>query len=91
MDWKEWQRYTSKHGSKRYRIPLNFGEYTSIQPIPNSDFPEHYFNFIAYNEVQSKADVSGATLTDYIGCIHRISDPHRTSDATRKPSDTANN
>nr|GEX11953.1 hypothetical protein [Tanacetum cinerariifolium] len=59
-----WQRYTSKHGSKRYRIPLNFGKYTSIQPIPNDDFPEHYFNFIAYNEVQSKADVSGATLTE---------------------------
>ncbi|GKB68902.1 DNA helicase [Tanacetum coccineum] len=52
-----WQRYTSKHGSKRYRIPLNFGKYTSIQPIPNDDFPEHYFNFIAYNEVQSKADI----------------------------------
>ncbi|GKC92895.1 hypothetical protein Tco_1158337, partial [Tanacetum coccineum] len=64
MDWKEWQRYTSKHGSKRYRIPLNFGKYTSIQLIPNDDFHEHYFNFIAYNEVQSKADVNGATLTD---------------------------
>nr|GEZ27675.1 hypothetical protein [Tanacetum cinerariifolium] len=43
----------------------------------------HYINFIAYNEVQSKADVSCATLTDYIGCIHRISDPIVTGDATR--------
>ncbi|GJZ69274.1 DNA helicase [Tanacetum coccineum] len=31
----------------------------------------------------SRADVKGVTLTDYIGCIHRISDPIITNDATR--------
>nr|GEU34846.1 nucleic acid-binding, OB-fold protein [Tanacetum cinerariifolium] len=38
--------------------------YTRIEPIANDSFPEHYFNFAAYNEVQSKADVKDATLTD---------------------------
>nr|GEV62030.1 hypothetical protein [Tanacetum cinerariifolium] len=45
------------------RTTLNFGRYTSIEPIPNDSFPEHYFKFEAYNEVQSKADVKDATLT----------------------------
>ncbi|GJW58098.1 hypothetical protein Tco_0104829 [Tanacetum coccineum] len=39
--------------------------------------------FIAYNEVEQRADVNGAPLTDYIGCIHQISDPIVTGDATR--------
>ncbi|GJR16421.1 DNA helicase, partial [Tanacetum coccineum] len=56
--------------------------YTSIIPISNADFPEHYFNFIAYNEVNQRADINGAPLIDYIGCIYRISDPIRTGDAT---------
>ncbi|GKC21789.1 DNA helicase, partial [Tanacetum coccineum] len=42
---------------------LLFGKYTSIIPISNADFPEHHFNFIAYNEVAKRATVSGAPLT----------------------------
>ncbi|GJU78511.1 hypothetical protein Tco_1275581 [Tanacetum coccineum] len=38
-------------------------EETERKPIPNDSFPEHYFKFAAYNEVQSKADMHGATLT----------------------------
>nr|GEV35232.1 DNA helicase [Tanacetum cinerariifolium] len=68
------------------RTTLNFGRYASIEPIPNDSFPEHYFKFEAYNEVQSEADVKDATLTDYIGCIHQISDPVITGDATRTRS-----
>ncbi|GKB03653.1 DNA helicase [Tanacetum coccineum] len=41
---------------------LIFGRYTSIIPISNTDFPEHYFNFIAYNEVNQRADMNGAPL-----------------------------
>nr|GEV61801.1 ribonuclease H-like domain-containing protein [Tanacetum cinerariifolium] len=41
---------------------LLFGRYTSIIPISNVDFPEHYFNLIAYNEVDARADVNGAPL-----------------------------
>ncbi|GKA39701.1 DNA helicase [Tanacetum coccineum] len=64
-------------------ITLTFGKYTSIIPISNDDFPEHYFNFVAYNEVNQRATQSEAPLTDYIGCIYRISDPLRSGDATR--------
>ncbi|GJS54468.1 DNA helicase [Tanacetum coccineum] len=64
-------------------ITLTFGKYTSIIPISNADFPEHYFNFVAYNEVNQRATQSEAPLTDYIGCIYRVSDPLRSGDATR--------
>ncbi|GJZ06172.1 DNA helicase [Tanacetum coccineum] len=77
---KKWQQTVDN------KTTLNFGRYTSIEPIPNDSFPEHYFKFKAYNEVQSKADVKDATLTDYIGCIHQISDPIITGDATRTRS-----
>ncbi|GJV98097.1 DNA helicase [Tanacetum coccineum] len=46
---------------------LVFGKYTSVIPISNADFPEHHFNFIAYNEVDERTDVSGAPLTEKIG------------------------
>ncbi|GJS19495.1 DNA helicase [Tanacetum coccineum] len=42
--------------------------------------PNNYFKFIAYNEVHDKADNNDAPLT---GCIHRISDPLISGDATR--------
>ncbi|GJU93693.1 retrovirus-related pol polyprotein from transposon TNT 1-94 [Tanacetum coccineum] len=38
-------------------------EETERKPIPNDSFLEHYFKFAAYNEVQCKADMHGATLT----------------------------
>ncbi|GJT88659.1 hypothetical protein Tco_1070376 [Tanacetum coccineum] len=56
-DTKKWRRTLD------YKTTLNFGRYTRIEPIANDSFPEHYFNFVAYNEVQSKADVKDATLT----------------------------
>nr|GEZ28029.1 DNA helicase [Tanacetum cinerariifolium] len=36
-------------------ITLTFGRYTSIVPISNANFLEHYFNFVAYNEVEQRA------------------------------------
>ncbi|GKD94438.1 hypothetical protein Tco_1374275, partial [Tanacetum coccineum] len=44
-------------------------EDTERKPIPNDSFPEHYIKFAAYNEVQSKGDMHGATLTDFINPI----------------------
>ncbi|GJY66481.1 DNA helicase, partial [Tanacetum coccineum] len=41
---------------------LLFGQYTSIIPISNAGFPEHHFNFIAYNEVDDRANITGAPL-----------------------------
>ncbi|GKA89831.1 DNA helicase [Tanacetum coccineum] len=43
---------------------LLFGRYTNITPISNANFPEHYFNFTAYNEVNARADTSGAPLSE---------------------------
>nr|GEV79544.1 nucleic acid-binding, OB-fold protein [Tanacetum cinerariifolium] len=74
---KKWQQTLDN------KTTLNFGKYTRIEPIPNECFPEHYFKFIAYNEVHAKADITDAPLTDYIGCIHHISDPIISGDATR--------
>nr|GEV41507.1 helitron helicase-like domain-containing protein [Tanacetum cinerariifolium] len=44
-------------------ITLTLGRYTSIVPISNANFPKHYFNFVAYNEVDHRATKSGAPLT----------------------------
>nr|GEY54823.1 DNA helicase [Tanacetum cinerariifolium] len=71
---KQWQQTVNN------RTTLNFGKHTAIEPIPNDSFPEHYFEFIAYNEVHDRANANDPRLT---GCIHRISDPIITGDATR--------
>nr|GEX40823.1 hypothetical protein [Tanacetum cinerariifolium] len=44
-------------------ITLTFGRYTSIVPISKGNFPEHYFNFVAYNEVEQRAAKTGVPLT----------------------------
>ncbi|GJV28335.1 DNA helicase [Tanacetum coccineum] len=44
------------------KTTLLFGRYTSIVLISNADFLEHYFNFVAYNEVDQRADMNGAPL-----------------------------
>ncbi|GKB39295.1 DNA helicase [Tanacetum coccineum] len=59
---------------------IETNRYTSIEPILNDYFPEHYFKFITCNEVYDKANATDAPLT---GCIHRISDPIIIGDATR--------
>nr|GEU60755.1 DNA helicase [Tanacetum cinerariifolium] len=46
-------------------ITLIFGRYTSFIPIPNDNFPEHFFNFIAYNEVDAHADINATSATYY--------------------------
>ncbi|GJS37388.1 hypothetical protein Tco_0535770 [Tanacetum coccineum] len=50
-------------------------DYVKRNLKPDTEVPEHYFKFIAYNEVESMADANGAPLTYYVGCIHQISDP----------------
>nr|GEX43145.1 DNA helicase [Tanacetum cinerariifolium] len=42
---------------------LTFGKCISVQEIPNTDFPEHYFNFVAYNELPSKVNIKNPLLT----------------------------
>lgn len=47
-------------------ITLSFGTYTKIDPIPDTDFPYHYFNFAAYNKVGGRVENKDSILTDYI-------------------------
>nr|GEV87136.1 nucleic acid-binding, OB-fold protein [Tanacetum cinerariifolium] len=42
---------------------LTFGKFMSLQEIPNVDFPEHYFNCAAYNELPAKVNVQNPVLT----------------------------
>nr|GEY17715.1 retrotransposon protein, putative, Ty1-copia subclass [Tanacetum cinerariifolium] len=49
------------------------GRYLQIHNIPNDNFPHHYFDFAAYNELAGRANVRDAVLTDYIGRIRAIS------------------
>nr|GEX68855.1 hypothetical protein [Tanacetum cinerariifolium] len=59
---------------------LIFGKFIDMQQIPNSDFPKHYFNFAAYNELAARADVRNAILTDYISRIQAVSEIHTSVD-----------
>ncbi|GKD39198.1 DNA helicase [Tanacetum coccineum] len=44
---------------------LTFGKFISLQEIPNADFPKHYINFAAYNELPTKVNVKNKVLTDF--------------------------
>ncbi|GKC54693.1 hypothetical protein Tco_1077438 [Tanacetum coccineum] len=59
-----------------------FGRFTNLQEISNVGFPEHYFNFAAYNELQETTNVKNAILTDYIGRIQAVSMINRSGVAT---------
>ncbi|PWA88207.1 helitron helicase-like domain-containing protein [Artemisia annua] len=63
-------------------ITLLFGRYTQVTPIEDQGFPEHYFNFIAYNEIGQRADTRDYTLTDYIGIIRDIGQIREFGDPT---------
>ncbi|GJY35109.1 hypothetical protein Tco_0420487 [Tanacetum coccineum] len=58
---------------------LRFGKYTKFESIPSNSFPKHYFNFVSYNQLDSKiywpsttTMQKRSTLTDYIGCLTRV-------------------
>ncbi|GJT16438.1 DNA helicase [Tanacetum coccineum] len=46
------------------QITLIFGRFLQVEEIPNSDFPEHYFNFAAYNELPDRLSARNPILTD---------------------------
>ncbi|GKC73958.1 nucleic acid-binding, OB-fold protein, partial [Tanacetum coccineum] len=54
-------------------VSLTFGKFITLQQIPNADFPKHYFNFAAYNELPAKVNAKNPVLTDYIGYIQAVS------------------
>nr|GEU54576.1 hypothetical protein [Tanacetum cinerariifolium] len=44
-------------------ITLSFGRYLQAEEIATTDFPEHYFNFAAYNELSDRLAAKNPTLT----------------------------
>ncbi|PWA89286.1 helitron helicase-like domain-containing protein [Artemisia annua] len=51
---------------------LSFGKHTHIKPLTDTDFPYHYFNFAAYNELGARLEKKSQILTDYIGYVHNV-------------------
>ncbi|PWA39343.1 1-phosphatidylinositol-3-phosphate 5-kinase FAB1C [Artemisia annua] len=70
---ERWQQTLSN------KIMLLFGKYTQITA---NGFPEHYFEFVAYNELGKIADDKDSGLTDYIGYVRTIYEKRTTGDAT---------
>ncbi|PWA64422.1 nucleic acid-binding, OB-fold protein [Artemisia annua] len=62
---------------------LLFGRYTSVVPIQDTGFPNHYFNFAAYNELATRIEARDSILTDYIGIIRNMTRTREFGDATR--------
>ncbi|PWA64275.1 Replication protein A 70 kDa DNA-binding subunit B [Artemisia annua] len=42
---------------------LSFGKYTQIQQLSDTDFPYHYFNFAAFNELNARLEKKNPILT----------------------------
>ncbi|GJS85388.1 DNA helicase [Tanacetum coccineum] len=71
------------HQTLENPISLKFGKITTFKVLTGKEFefPEHNFEFIAYNQLASRVpyqDENSKTiypiLTDYLGCIHSIGD-----------------
>ncbi|PWA80437.1 hypothetical protein CTI12_AA196040 [Artemisia annua] len=45
---------------------LCFGKYTQIEQLSNNDFPYHYFNFAAFNELNTRLEKKNPILTGII-------------------------
>ncbi|GKE03641.1 nucleic acid-binding, OB-fold protein, partial [Tanacetum coccineum] len=74
------------------KISLKFGKITSFQVLPGkeSEFPEHHFELISYNQLSSRVPYRDKQdskmiypiLTDYLGRVRSISDITPFQDAT---------
>ncbi|PWA88045.1 nucleic acid-binding, OB-fold protein [Artemisia annua] len=53
-------------------ITLCFGKYTQVDLLKEDEYPYHYFNFAAYNELGCRLEKKNPILTDYIGYIHNV-------------------
>ncbi|PWA61429.1 hypothetical protein CTI12_AA168140 [Artemisia annua] len=51
---------------------LCFGKYTQIDLLQDNDYPYHYFNFAAFNELSARLERKNPILTDYIGYVHNV-------------------
>ncbi|PWA46862.1 nucleic acid-binding, OB-fold protein [Artemisia annua] len=69
---------------------LSFSTLTKFDTIPSGEFPNHYFDFVAYNQLPYKVvDSNDPTkteypvLTDYIGCYMRSTDKQKWGNPNR--------
>ncbi|PWA51398.1 hypothetical protein CTI12_AA465000 [Artemisia annua] len=53
-------------------MTLCFGKHTQVDLLKDADYPYHYFNFAAYNELGSRLEKKNPILTNYIGYIHNV-------------------
>ncbi|PWA97533.1 nucleic acid-binding, OB-fold protein [Artemisia annua] len=53
-------------------ITLCFGKHTQVDLLSDDNYPHHYFNFAAYNELGARLEKRNPILTDYIGYIHNV-------------------
>ncbi|PWA64901.1 hypothetical protein CTI12_AA337360 [Artemisia annua] len=51
---------------------LCLGKHTRTNLLKDNDYPYHYFNFAAYNELGTRLEKKNPILTDYIGYIHNV-------------------
>ncbi|XP_071731916.1 replication protein A 70 kDa DNA-binding subunit B-like isoform X2 [Rutidosis leptorrhynchoides] len=61
---------------------LSFDRNTTFEHLPQADFPEHYFQFVAYNQLRTRIPNTNV-LADFIGCIDRLEDPVVMGDVNR--------
>ncbi|PWA46451.1 replication protein A 70 kDa DNA-binding subunit [Artemisia annua] len=79
------------------RTSLSFTRFTKLDEIPDDGFPLHYFDFISYNKLptraidpKQKAKKPYPVLTDYIGCYisstdkDKVGNPNRNQPIFRK-------
>ncbi|GJR27119.1 nucleic acid-binding, OB-fold protein [Tanacetum coccineum] len=74
------------------KVSLKFGQITSFEVLPGkeSEFPEHHFEFVSYNQLSSRVPYRDdeaskmiyPILTDYLGRVRSISDTTPFQDAT---------
>ncbi|GKA62881.1 DNA helicase [Tanacetum coccineum] len=67
------QKTSTWEQTQTNKTSLIFGKYLQVHSIANDNFPLHYFNFAAYNELAARANMKTAVLTDYIGRIRVVS------------------
>ncbi|PWA60863.1 hypothetical protein CTI12_AA378500 [Artemisia annua] len=53
-------------------MTLCFGKHTQVDLVTDDDYPVHYFNFAAYNELGGRLEKKNPILTDYIGYVHNV-------------------
>ncbi|PWA34574.1 nucleic acid-binding, OB-fold protein [Artemisia annua] len=63
-------------------ITLCFGKYTQANLLQDQNFPNHYFNFAAFNELNARLEKKNPILTDYIGYVHNVEKVNKYGGAT---------